>query len=125
MAQIKQSEAGTGRKYVVMQGRAYPGGVLHLQGAGHKANRKYGISFNVTPGDENTNYVDGQDRTLDSMANTGQKYYPVFVRPRQTTIHFQVKNGSTNRNYGRAFDVPREGNEALWTWLAEAILLSE
>jgi hypothetical protein len=90
-----------------------------------------------------------------SLARTGKEYAEVQIRPRADVIHFQVNGevveeasegeklavgilltkGYTvvapppkakgNREYGIAFDVPRAGNEAFWTFLSESIIFAQ
>jgi hypothetical protein len=43
---IAQSLAGTGEEYVVIQARVYSDG-LHIQGAGEKVNRDYGVAATI------------------------------------------------------------------------------
>jgi len=125
---LKQSLAGTGKTYVEVQARMYPGGVLHVQGRGHKANREYGIAVNLAvPSDVRSffNREEPSKASKLSQANTGARYIPGQVRSRRGYLHFQFKDGGANRMYGIAFDVQRTASSdasTLWTWTAENII---
>lgn len=126
MAKIVLSKANTGRPYVVLQGREYDGGILHVQFQGHEGNRKYGAAFNVKVDAGVLGYAEkNKKRENKSLAATGAVYCEMQARPRQDTVHFQVVDGRANRSYGLAFDVPREGNEELWVYLAESIIFQQ
>ena len=124
MANIVVSKAGTGRSYVVVQGRMYPGKELHIQGLGRKANRDYGISANVPVSAKIAFYIDKQAIVAKSAAKTGKSYMEIRVRPRPDTLHFQIENGEFNRAYGCAFDVPSSEAPKLYQWLLEEIVFN-
>jgi hypothetical protein len=119
---LTKSQAETGKDYVVLQGRFYSPVQLHIQGVGHTANRKYGISANVFVEKEVAQYLGKQPRPLLSKAQTGQKYFKIQARPRKQTLHFQFVDGAANRSYGMSFDVTREAAGALWTWCVENLI---
>ena len=125
MAEIVTSKAGTGRPYVVVQGRMYPGKQLHIQGLGRKANRDYGISANVPVSAETAFYIDKQAIVAKSAAKTGKAYMKIRVRPRPGTLHFQIENGEFNRGYGAAFDVESAAAPKLFQWLLEEIVFQQ
>ena len=125
MANIVESKAGTGRSYVVVQGRMYPGKQLHIQGLGRESNRGYGISANVPVSAEMAFYIDKQAIVAESAAGTGKRYMEIRVRPRPDTLHFQIENGEFNRGYGAAFDVPASAAPELYQWLLEEIVFNQ
>jgi len=123
---IVMSKANTERPYVQFFGRQYPGGILHVQIAGHEGNRKYGAAFDVKVGAEVLAYVEKNKKWENkSLAKTGAVYCTMQARPRENTVHFQVVNGGANREYGMAFDVPRNENSGLWMYLAESIIFNQ
>ncbi len=92
------SLAKTGKEYTAVQIRPR-GGVIHFQvkGKGMKAPAWLVKAAEVVPA-------------------------PYFV-DLAASVPFETVTG--NREYGMAFDIPREGNEEFWTFLAESIIFAQ
>lgn len=140
----------TEKSYVLGQGRAYSATTLHVQFPNGEVNRAYGFAGDVEVPAEMLSFIEAnKDASLVSKAGTGQIYAAIQARPRKGCIHFQVSGAAApewaekakailpaevyakiapaaaakgNRSYGIAFDVPKEGNEELWAFLAGELL---
>ena len=113
---MKKSLAGTGKRYVKVQGRLRGDADLHIQGAGPEVNRSYGVAVDIPKSvlsEGLWDWLKGLDTPLGSLhPMSGQAYFVMQVRPEGDSLHFQVEKNLSdklNRGYGATFDIP------LWT----------
>lgn len=116
------SLAGTGQKYTKVQARVYRmkrdgRRGLHIQGRGNPVNRGYGVAVTVEIDDELRGYLKQMPTPCSSLAGTENRYFTLQVRVRGDNLHFQVKDGEFNRQYGSSFDVPIANAPALAKFL--------
>jgi len=107
MAEKVKSLAGTGVKYVRIQGRI-KGGLLHIQGEGVEINRHYGVAVNITVTDDVAGWITQQKHTLSSLVESSAKYVPLQAKIASSNlpvVHVQGAGSEFNREYGIAFDV--------------------
>ena len=109
-----ESLAGTGKDYTALQAYTREE-ALHIQGSGENGNRDYGVAVDI-PTDKFPSdlwdwlvWMTEEKGNIKSLADNSDVdcYFPIQVRVRADTLHFQVKGEhSFNREYGAAFDIP-------------------
>jgi len=108
MVEFVESLAGTGKKYVLMQGKIVEN-TLHIQVKHDKEiNRPYGFAYDIElPADLAEAIDEYAPRVVKSLANTGVDYFLLQAKPvGDGTVHFQIELVEEyNREYGAAFDV--------------------
>ena len=114
-----KSLASNAIDYVAIQGRE-ENGLFHIQGAGKKINRPYGVATSLKiPSDLMDWLRNHVPATEQSLANTSQMYIPLRAAMRDESVHVQVSSADQfNREYGAAFDVVGSKNLAAFV-LAE------
>lgn len=101
------SLAGTGRTYRQAQARRWSNGEFHLQVAGKKVNRSYGLSAQFPMPEEGLAALKGTAIKRTSLAGSSKEYAEVqFVVNPGNILHIQVEDGDGNREYGFAVDIP-------------------
>ena len=93
----------TDRNYVVFQAslRDYS---LHIQGEGIEVNRPYGVAENFSI--ETPEYFQALNPIALSLAGTKKEYFRLQGVVNGETVHFQIKDGEDNREYGKVLDIP-------------------
>lgn len=130
-ATLAHSLAETDTIYVVLQARL-EGSRLHVQGAGPKANRDYGVAEDIffsRMSQElrdwfrqwHTEKVHFRRKSLSK--GSGERYARIHARLNGLRIHFQVYGNSLNRSYGAAFDIPNSMLPSLYKFLQQVALL--
>ena len=93
----------TKRNYVVFQASLRDSSI-HIQGEGIGVNRPYGVAENFQI--DNPVYFQALTPTAISLAGTGKKYFRLQGVVNGDTVHFQIKDGKDNRDYGKVLDIP-------------------
>ena len=110
---VKESLAGTGVNYAVIQARIRKdGGTLHIQGKGEDVNRTYGVAIDVTEealGEELCCYMESLNAPLSSLYPGSQaKYFELQAKVAKSInkIHLQIPSVCEhNREYGASFEL--------------------
>jgi len=95
----------TDRNYVVFQA-SLRNNSLHIQGEGVEVNRPYGVAENFQI--EDPKYFQDLTPVALSLAGTKKEYFRLQGVVNGDTVHFQIKNGQDNRDYGKVIDIPVE-----------------
>lgn len=123
-----KSLAGTSATYVELQIQA-ASGILHIQGAGGKINRDYGVSDDMKIPNDVYKWIAQQKLTLPSLTGSSNRYAPAQARLEKkgvgenakAHIHLQVHrtsgSGIFNRTYGLSLVFPAKHTPSLHAFL--------
>ena len=125
MPKFELSMTGPERTYVLLQGRIYPDGRLHVQGRGPRVNREYGVAVDLTLPEELRSWWMEQAHDRVSLAGTHAMYVEFHAEIRQfpvepvaDSIRAQVRGKELNRVHGVSMVIARnEGSEDLFSFL--------
>ena len=121
---IVSSLAGTGRAYVVLQGRISDG-QLKIQGAGPNVNRGYGISIVVPVPSDLAQWMKGLTASIPSLAASNQRYFAMQAAELDFDagkVRVQVAGSKLNRKYGAVFSVT---NDELASFVEQSLVEHE
>jgi hypothetical protein len=92
----------TDRNYVVFQA-SLRDNKLHIQGEGVSVNRPYGVAEDFPV--NNPEYFQALKPTALSLAGTKKEYFRLQGVVNGDKVHFQIKDGKDNRDYGKVLDI--------------------
>jgi len=103
--EVVECLAGSGRKFRRCQIRV-KGDWVHLQAEGVPVNRHYGVAIDISLPVDALNWINTQEHTELSLANTKAMYVPAqFIPLSNLEVQIQVKGKKFNRDYGLTFKV--------------------
>jgi len=103
--EVVECLAGSGRKFRKCQIRV-KGGMAHIQAEGVPVNRHYGVAVDINLPIDAEVWLNNQEHSEPSLANTGAMYVPAqFIPLSNLEVQVQVKGEKFNRDYGLTFKV--------------------